>query len=142
MKSARAGARARLSGAFRARLQEAWVEIRDNPGRSVLQALGVMLGVASVLGGFSISDSQRKQSERIFARIGGIDKLNVMPTDLATSGTPSALQNANLGLRLEDANDGNELKTAQGVNATSMQRRRTCCQSPLGPDLSRDRAAS
>ena len=122
MKFARAGARARLSGAFRARLHESWVEIRDNPGRSILQALGVMLGVASVLGGFSISDSQRKQAERIFARIGGIDKLNVMPTDLATSGTPSALQNANLGLRLEDATEGGELKSAGGVNATSMQR--------------------
>jgi len=112
----------KTSGAFRARLYEAWVEIRDNPGRSILQALGVMLGVASVLGGFSISDSQRKQSERIFARIGGIDKLNVMPTDLATSGTPSAMQNANLGLRLEDANDSAELASAKTLNATSMQR--------------------
>ena len=64
---AEAGSRSRFSGAFRARLDEAWAEIRDNPGRSILQALGVMLGVASVLGGFSISDSQRKQSERIFA---------------------------------------------------------------------------
>ncbi|MEO8503990.1 MAG: ABC transporter permease [Acidobacteriota bacterium] len=111
-----------LSGAFRARLDEAWAEIRDNPGRSILQALGVMLGVASVLGGFSISDSQRKQSERIFARIGGIDKLNVMPTDLATSGTPSALQNANLGLRLADATDGSQLSSAKSLDATSMQR--------------------
>jgi ABC-type antimicrobial peptide transport system permease subunit len=111
-----------LSGAFRARLHEAWVELRDNPGRSILQALGVMLGVASVLGGFSISDSQRKQSERIFARIGGIDKLNVMPTDLAVSGTPSALQNANLGLRLQDADDSDELTSAKSVTATSMVR--------------------
>ena len=34
------------SGAFRERLFEAWVEIRENLGRSVLQALGVLLGVA------------------------------------------------------------------------------------------------
>lgn len=111
------------SGAFRERLGEAWIELRENPGRSFLQALGVMLGVASVLGGFAISDSQRQQTERIFARIGGIDKLNVLPTDLAASGTPSALQNANLGLRLEDAVDGGQIPTAKAVAATSVERR-------------------
>ena len=52
------------TGAFRERLHEAWTELRGNPGRSFLQALGVMLGVASVLGGFSISDSQRQQTEQ------------------------------------------------------------------------------
>src|SRR6185369_9107125 len=91
------------SGAFRERLGEAWTELRENPGRSFLQALGVMLGVASVLGGFSISDSQRQQSARMFAKTGGTDKLNVLPTDTVYQGTPSALHNANLGLRLEDA---------------------------------------
>ncbi len=108
------------SGAFRERLGEAWIEIRENPGRSFLQALGVMLGVASVLGGFSISDSQRQQSERIFARIGGIDKLNVLPTDTVYQGTPSALHTANLGLRLDDAVDGGQIATAKAVNATSV----------------------
>jgi ABC-type antimicrobial peptide transport system permease subunit len=108
------------SGAFRERLHEAWIELRGNPGRSFLQALGVMLGVASVLGGFSISDSQRKQAEEMFARIGGIDKLNVMPTDTVYQGTPSALHNANLGLRLEDAAGGGKMPTAKAVTATSV----------------------
>lgn len=112
----------KTSGAFRERLREAWIEIRENPGRSFLQALGVMLGVASVLGGFSISDSQRRQSERIFARIGGIDKLNVLPTDVVYDGAPSALQAANLGLRLEDALGGEKMPTSKAVNATSVQR--------------------
>jgi putative ABC transport system permease protein len=112
----------KTSGAFRERLREAWIELRENPGRSFLQALGVMLGVASVLGGFSISDSQRRQSERIFARIGGIDKLNVLPTDVVAQGTPSALQTANLGLRLEDALEGEKIPTAKAVNATSVLR--------------------
>lgn len=112
----------KTSGAFRERLREAWIELKENPGRSFLQALGVMLGVASVLGGFSISDSQRRQSERIFARIGGIDKLNVFPTDIVYDGTPSALQNANLGLRLEDALEGEKIPTAKAVNATSVLR--------------------
>ncbi len=110
------------SGAFRERLLEAWIELRSNPGRSVLQALGVMLGVASVLGGFSISDSQRRQSDRLFDRIGGIDKVNILPSDTAWQGTPSALRNANLGLRLDDAVGGGSMASAKGVNATSVLR--------------------
>jgi putative ABC transport system permease protein len=112
----------KTSGAFRERLREAWIELKENPGRSFLQALGVMLGVASVLGGFSISDSQRRQTERIFARVGGIDKLNVFPTDTIYDGAPTALQQANLGLRLEDAVDGVQVPTAKAVNATSVMK--------------------
>ena len=113
----------KTSGAFRERLRESWIEIRENPGRSILQTLGVVLGVASVLGGFSISDSQRRQAEHIFARIGGIDKLNVLPTDTVYDGAPSALQTANLGLRLEDATDGEALPSAaKAVNAVSIQK--------------------
>ena len=118
--AARRRPRSKMRGGFRERLFEAWVEIRENPGRSTLQALGVVLGVASVLGGFSISDSQRGQAERIFARIGGIDKLNVMPTDTVYDGAPSALQTANLGLRLEDATEGEALESADGVNAVAV----------------------
>lgn len=110
----------KTSGAFRERLRESWIEIRENPGRSFLQALGVVLGVASVLGGFSISDSQNRQAQRIFARIGGIDKLNVLPTDTIYDGSPSALQTANLGLRFEDAVEGGQVPTAKAVNATSV----------------------
>jgi ABC-type antimicrobial peptide transport system permease subunit len=110
------------SGAFLERLREAWIELRENPGRSVLQALGVMLGVASVLGGFSIADSQRQQAERLFTRLGGIDKLNVLPTDVVYDGRPNALQSANRGLRLEDAVAGQGVPTAKAVNAASVQR--------------------
>ena len=113
----------RTSGAFRERLGESWIELCANPGRSFLQALGVMLGVASVLGGFSISDSQRQQAARMFAKTGGIDKLNVMPTDTVYQGTPTALHNANLGLRLDDATGGGRLASAaKAVNATSVQK--------------------
>jgi ABC-type antimicrobial peptide transport system permease subunit len=108
------------TGAFRERLYEAWTELRENPGRSLLQALGVMLGVASVLGGFSIADSQRQQADRLFARLGGIDKLNILPTDTVYDGAPSALQSANLGLRLNDAAGGGAMPAAKAVNATSV----------------------
>jgi putative ABC transport system permease protein len=112
----------KTSGAFRERLHEAWIELRANPGRSFLQALGVMLGVASVLGGFSISDSQRQQAQNLFARLGGTDKLNVLPTDTVYQGTRSALSTANRGLTLEDALEGGKVPTAKAVNAVSVLR--------------------
>ncbi len=111
----------KTTGAFRERLRSAWVEIAENPGRSLLQALGIMLGVASVLGGFSISDSQRRQAERLFAKVGGIDKLNVFPVEVVEEGRPSALKMANLGLRAEDARRGTELD-AEAVEGVSIQR--------------------
>ena len=97
------------SGAFRERLLESWLEIRENLGRAVLQALGVILGVASVLGGFSISDSMRHQSEHLYVKLGGLDKLNVFPNAILKDGQATALQTANLGLRSADAYGGQAL---------------------------------
>src|SRR6266508_290571 len=122
-----------LSGAFRERTLAAWVEIRENLGRSILQTLGVMLGVASVLGGFSISDSQRRHSDDAWAKRGGFDKLNVQPSAAIKDGTrPSALQNANLGLRRDDASDGERLG-AKVVDAVSVEKfARLRVRSPFG----------
>jgi putative ABC transport system permease protein len=105
-------------GAFRQRIDSAWTEMRENIGRTVLQTLGVILGVAAVLGGFSISDSMRRQSEKLFVRIGGLDKLNVQPNAVVHDGAPTALQTANLGLRTEDADEGGDLgkKVTDGVS--------------------------
>jgi putative ABC transport system permease protein len=100
-----------LSGAFRERLAGSWVEIKENLGRSTLQTLGVILGVASVLGGFSISDSQRRRSDEVWMKLGGMDRLNVQPSEAIRAGQPTALQAANLGLRNEDANEGGALDT-------------------------------
>ncbi|MCC6512787.1 MAG: ABC transporter permease [Geothrix sp.] len=116
----------KASGAFRERLFGAWVEIRENLGRSVLQALGVLLGVASVLGGFSISDSQRKRADEMFVKMGGLDKLNVQPRAAIKDGRPSALQQANLGLRDADAVGGEALQSdaIQGVSRQKNTRSR------------------
>jgi hypothetical protein len=109
-------------GSFRERVRSAWVEMRESPGRSTLQALGVMLGVASVLGGFSIADSQRRQADRLFIRIGGLDKLNVQPAAAVKDGTtPSALQTANLGLRSADADSGADLQRT-AIDGVSQQK--------------------
>ncbi len=114
------------SGAFRERLFGAWVEIRENLGRSVLQALGVLLGVASVLGGFSISDSQRRRADQMFVKMGGLYKLNVQPKAAMKDGTPSALRQANLGLRDADATGGEALNSdaIQGVSRQKNTRTR------------------
>jgi putative ABC transport system permease protein len=116
----------KVSGAFRERLLEAWVEIRENLGRSSLQALGVLLGVASVLGGFSISDSQRRRADQMFVKMGGLDKLNVQPKAAVKDGRPTALQQANLGLRDADAIGGEALKpeAIQGVSRQKNARTR------------------
>jgi len=115
------------SGAFQERIREAWVEIRENLGRSILQALGVILGVASVLGGFSISDSMRGQSERLYVKLGGLDKLNVQPNAIVKDGQPTAMQAANLGLRHADASGGAamDLKNVAGVSVRKNARART-----------------
>ena len=115
-----------FSGAFRERLHGAWVEIRENLGRSTLQTLGVVLGVASVLGGFSISDSQRKRSDERWMKLGGMDRLNVQPSQAVKDGQPTALQTANLGLRNEDAEEGNALdaKATTGVSQQKNARAR------------------
>jgi putative ABC transport system permease protein len=115
-----------FTGAFRERLAGAWVEIRENLGRSTLQTLGVVLGVASVLGGFSISDSQRKRSDERWVKLGGMDRLNVQPSVAIRDGQPTALQTANLGLRAEDAEEGGGLgaKAVSGVMQQKFARAR------------------
>ena len=110
-----------LNGKFRERLRNSWVEMRENMTRSVLQSLGVILGVAAVLGGFSISDSMRKRSMELYVRMGGLDKLNVQPSEVIKDGSPTALQMANLGLRAGDASGGGELDSS-AVNGVSLQK--------------------
>jgi ABC-type antimicrobial peptide transport system permease subunit len=121
-----------FSGAFRERLRNSWVEMRENPARSVLQALGVILGVASVLGGFSISDSQRRRADQLYVRLGGLDKLNVQPNPVVNDGRPTALQTANLGLRNQDANDGTGLDVKQVAGASVVKFARARVRSPWG----------
>ena len=105
-------------GTFSERLHEAWIEIRENLGRATLQSLGVLLGVASVLGGFSITDSFRRQSETMYVKMGGLDKLTVQSNPIATERTPTAMRMANLGLREEDRQDSEKLnpEEVQGVS--------------------------
>ena len=110
----------KATGAFRERVRNSWVEMKENLGRATLQSLGVMLGVASVLGGFSISDSMRQRSKELYVKMGGLDKLNVQPSAIVKDGSPTALQMANLGLRTADADEGEE--TEKSVTGVSLQK--------------------
>jgi putative ABC transport system permease protein len=110
-----------FNGKFRERLLNSWVEMRENMTRSTLQSLGVILGVASVLGGMSISDSMRKRSMELYVRMGGLDKLNVRQSAVVHEGAPSALQMANLGLRSADADNGDEFDTS-AVDGVSLRK--------------------
>ena len=110
-----------FNGAFRERLRNSWVEMRENLTRSSLQSLGVILGVASVLGGFSISDSMRRRSMELYVKMGGLDKLNVRQSAVVNEGAPTALQMANLGLRNADAVEGEELDSAS-VDGISLRK--------------------
>lgn len=112
------------------RLLEAWLEIRDNPGRTALQALGVVLGVASVLGGFSISDSMKRESERFQVKVGGLDKLKVWPDPPARSGAGTALEAANLGLRAADAEAGAALAPGTVAGVSTRRYTRALVKSP------------
>ncbi len=120
----------RKTGALRERLIEAWVEIRENPGRSSLQAIGVVLGVASVLGGFSISDSQRRRSDERWVKLGGMDRLVVQQATAVRDGTPTALEAANLGLRSEDREEGEILDARAIEGATQEKNARGRIRSP------------
>jgi len=118
------------AGAFRERLVEAWAELRENRGRASLQALGVVLGVASVLGGFAINDSMRQQADRLFVRFGGLEKLRVYPNPIVKGGQPTALQTANLGLRSADAAGGEALDPAAVAGVSVRRFDRVLVKSP------------
>ncbi|HTR03262.1 MAG TPA: ABC transporter permease [Thermoanaerobaculia bacterium] len=126
-----------FDGAFRERARNSWVEIRENFTRSILQSLGVILGVASVLGGMSISDSMRRRSMELYARMGGLDKLNVRQSAVVHEGAPTALQMANLGLRTADASEGEEMDTSSVSGISLRKDARARVRSPYA-DQERD----
>ena len=126
-----------FNGKFRERLKNSWVEMRENFTRSTLQSLGVILGVASVLGGFSISDSMRKRSMELYVKMGGLDKLNVRQSAVVKEGAPTALQMANLGLRTADADEGEGLDTSAVEGVSIRKDARARVRSPFA-DQERD----
>jgi len=76
-------------------------DARANAGRTLLQTLGVVLGVASVVGTMGLTAGGRAQSMRYMAESGGVLKVSVypQPPDLMRI---SAKAQASRGLTLDD----------------------------------------
>src|SRR4029078_10480927 len=54
----------------------------------------------------------RQRSMELYVKMGGLDKLNVRQSSVVKEGAPTALQTANLGLRVSDADEG------EGIDAS------------------------
>jgi len=83
-------------------LREGFVEIREHFGRTVLQTLGVILGVASVVATLGMTASMDARRDQFFRESGGtllMGVYNQPPAELDMT----ARQRAKTGLKLEDA---------------------------------------
>ena len=63
---------------LRESMVDALVEVRVNKGRTVLQTLGVILGVGSLVAVQGLSDAGRRQSLNFFSELGGLRKILVL----------------------------------------------------------------
>jgi ABC-type antimicrobial peptide transport system permease subunit len=83
-------------------LREGFVEIREHLGRAMLQTLGVILGVASVVATLGMTASMDARRDQYFRESGGtllVGVYNQPPAELEMT----ARQRAKTGLKLEDA---------------------------------------
>ena len=63
---------------LRESIVDALVDVRVNKGRTILQTLGVILGVASLVAVQGLSDAGRRQSLKFFSELGGLRKILVL----------------------------------------------------------------
>jgi len=63
---------------LRESIVDALVEVKANRGRTILQTLGIILGVASLVAVQGLSDAGRRQSVKFFAEFGGLRKILVL----------------------------------------------------------------
>ena len=76
-------------------------DMRSHPGRTLLQAVGIMLGVASIVACLTIVDANRTQSMKFFEKFGGLRKILVR-NELPTAVHQTARQRRAKGLVLTD----------------------------------------
>jgi putative ABC transport system permease protein len=86
---------------LRESIVDALVEVRVNRGRTVLQTLGVILGVASLVAVQGLTDAGRRQSLKFFNELGGLKKILIINKPIKER-VQSAKQMASLGLTLGD----------------------------------------
>jgi putative ABC transport system permease protein len=78
------------------------VDINSHRSRSVLQCLGIVLGVASVVATFGLIDGGKQQMNSFFERTGGIRKMMIRNLDTEET-VKTAAQKRSKGLTYEDA---------------------------------------
>lgn len=84
-------------------VREGFVEIREHAGRTVLQTLGVILGVASVVATLGMTSGMEARRQQYFRESGGTRLMGVWnqgPSELELT----ARQRSKMGLKLADAN--------------------------------------
>jgi putative ABC transport system permease protein len=78
------------------------VDINSHRSRSVLQVLGVILGVASVVATFGLIEGGKRQMTEVYDQTGGIRKMRIDDRQ-TTEATQTARQKASRGLTYDDA---------------------------------------
>ncbi len=78
------------------------VDIRGHLSRTLLQALGIILGVGSVVATFGLINGGRKQAENFWNETGGVRKMFIRNAD-TTGAVQTASEKKSKGLTLEDA---------------------------------------
>lgn len=76
-------------------------DIRSHPGRTMLQTIGIILGVASIVACLTIVDANRTSSLKFFEKFGGLRKILVR-TDMPRTIRQTARERGAKGLRLSD----------------------------------------
>ncbi|MFQ5701298.1 MAG: ABC transporter permease [Acidobacteriota bacterium] len=97
------------------------VDIRAHKGRTFLQMIGVVLGVASVVTVLALVESGRRQSLEFLAEIGGLRKI-VVVNEPSTRLKQTALQRSNVGLTYGDAMTLRQLDVVTQVDPIATMR--------------------
>ncbi|MFH1177163.1 MAG: ABC transporter permease [Acidobacteriota bacterium] len=82
-------------------MSDSLADVRAHAGRTTLQTLGVVLGVASVVGTMGLTAGERQQSLKYYTESGGVLKVMVWPKQAETV-RASARERASRGLTLDD----------------------------------------
>jgi putative ABC transport system permease protein len=82
-------------------IADGFADVRMHAGRTALQTVGVVLGVASVVGTMGLTAGERQQSLRYYTESGGVLKVMVWPKQVENVRS-SAREQASRGLTLDD----------------------------------------
>ncbi|MGH9869935.1 MAG: ABC transporter permease [Candidatus Polarisedimenticolia bacterium] len=96
-------------------------DINAHRGRTFLQAVGVILGVASVVTVLALVDAGRRRSLEFMAEVGGLTKVLVANQPIRET-TRTAMQLSNVGLTYDDAEALRVLPMVTQVDPIAIER--------------------